>query len=408
MRVVLLSEVYVKGMGYLENLMPKYLFRLGVETHVVATDLPMSFRQNSGKREYGDFAARNLAGSVETVDGYTLHILGHKRIFGQMRMAGLKEKLADLRPDIVQTMTPIGWIGLDAALYKQSLDYQLFTGCHYHASVLPLAQKRTRVLSPEWLQCLAMRKTPGRWISLATKKCYAISQDCADIAEKYFGVQRNKIAICPLGVDPELFYPVADDRDSAARTALRQQMGFAEDDVACIYTGRFSEEKNPLLLAKAVEQLVRSGAPYRGLFVGNGAQAEAISACEGCKTHPFVTVKELGAFFRAADIGAWPAQESMSMLDAAACGLPIVANHTMTAKERLDGNGLAYCLNDLEDLVRVLLELRDAAKRVRMGETGARKMKSEYSWELIARQRLRDYEAALGSFASFRETVVSE
>jgi glycosyltransferase involved in cell wall biosynthesis len=96
------------------------------------------------------------------------------------------------------------------------------------------------------------------------------------------------------------------------------------------------------------------------------------------------------------------------MLDAAACGLPIVANHTMTARERLDGNGLAYRLSDLGDLVRVLLDLRNEGTRLHLGELGARKMKREYSWEHIARQRVRDYETALGSLRLFGETVVSE
>ncbi len=285
MRVVLLSEVYAKGMGYLENLMPKYLARLGVETHVVATDLSVPSRQDSGISEYNNFVPRNFVGSVETLDGFTLHILGRKRAFGQDRMALLKEKLASLQPNVVQTMTPIGWIGLDAALYKRSLGYQLFTGCHYHASVFPLARRKMRALSSESLQCLAMRKIPGRLVSLATSKCYAIAQDCADIAEKYFGVERNKIVICPLGVDSEIFYPVADDRDATDRTALRQRLGFAQNEIVCIYTGRFREEKNPLLLAKAVERLFHSGLPYRGLFIGNGPQAEAIAACAGCKTH---------------------------------------------------------------------------------------------------------------------------
>src|SRR5438132_12739476 len=47
------------------------------------------------------------------------------------------------------------------------------------------------------------------------------------------------------------------------------------------------------------------------------------------------------------------------MLDAAACGLPVVANDTMTASERLDGNGVRYRLNDQADLARVLLGLHN-------------------------------------------------
>jgi glycosyltransferase involved in cell wall biosynthesis len=110
-----------------------------------------------------------------------------------------------------------------------------------------------------------------------------------------------------------------------------------------------------------------------------------------------VKVEELGALYRSADIGAWPAQESLSMLDAAACGLPVVANDTMTAKERLDGNGVRYRLNHQGDLVRALLGLRSVDKRRAMGERGARRMAEQFSWDSIARRRIGDYEAALRS-----------
>ena len=48
----------------------------------------------------------------------------------------------------------------------------------------------------------------------------------------------------------------------------------------------------------------------------------------------------------------WATQESQSMMDTTACWLPIFANHTMTTTVRLDGNGAAYKLEDLGDLVR--------------------------------------------------------
>ena len=85
------------------------------------------------------------------------------------------------------------------------------------------------------------------------------------------------------------------------------------------------------------------------------------------------------------------------MLDAAACGLPIVANDTMSAKERLYGNGMTYRLNDQTDLATALCGLRDVETRRVMGECGARKMAEQFSWESIARRRIGDYEAALRS-----------
>ncbi len=395
LRVALISEVFCKNMGYLENVLPKYLARLGAEVHVVASDLPHDFRQKSSNGIYTGFVPGWQAGSTHVMNGFTLHILGHKKSLGYMRLVGLREKLRALRPDVVQTMTPIGWIAIDAALFRAGLGYRLFTGSHHHASVFPLATHPAPPWSSARLKCLAARTIPGRLVSLITEKCYAITADCADVAMRFFGVPRGKIEICPLGVDAEIFHPLRSPHDAAARAALRERIGFSDPEIVCIYTGRFTHDKNPLVLARAVSELQRQGLPYRALFIGNGPQNDEIRRCSGCLTHPFEPVRELGAFFRAADIGVWPAQESLSMLDAAACGLPIVVNHTMTAPERIAGNGLTYQLNDSNDLQRALRELQCAAARLEMGRIGAEKMARDFSWESIAQRRLRDYEGTL-------------
>ena len=386
-------------MGYLQSALPKYLARIGVDTHVITMDLPPYFQATDFQQSYGEFCdpGELIPGAVETHEGYTLHVLGRRRRLGHMRMRGLSKKLAAIRPAIVQTMTPIGWIALDAAFSKLTLKYRLFTGCHHHASVFPLANRLASPWSAEILRSRLMRSLPGRAVSLCTEKCYAIAPDCAEVAVRFMGVARSKIDVCPLGVDTELFHPAVNEGDKRARHRLRERLGFSGSDIVCIYSGRFSEDKNPLLLAQAVERLFRQGAAFRGLFVGQGVQAKGIESCAGCTTHPFVAVHELGEYFRAADVGVWPTQESMSMLDAAACGIPIVANDSMSVPERVKGNGATYRLQDIEDLIRVLLRFEDAQTREQLGAAGARKMAREFSWETVAKRRLVDYEFAAAS-----------
>jgi glycosyltransferase involved in cell wall biosynthesis len=412
MKVALLTEVFPRNMGYLENFLPKYLVRLGIDVHVITMDLPPYYqmKEKEFKETYGGFADSGdlIPGTVETIDGFTLHVLRHRKVLGYMQMTGLRKKLSSIRPDIVQTTAAIGWLPLQAALTKPFLDFRLFTGNHHHASVFPLANKKLSPWSQELLRSRLTRTLPGWLVSMSTEKCYAIAPDCADIATRFFGVPKSKISVCPLGTDTELFNPVSTEQDRQNRLSMRQHFGLSDSEIVCIYTGRFSEDKNPLLLAKAIAQLSSAGHTYRGLFVGNGVQAQAIQSCAGCAAHPFVPVRELGDFYRASDIGVWPTQESLSMQDAAACGLPIIANHTMTAPERLDGNGVAYKLNDMGDLVRVLLELRDPETRKRLGALGARKMADVFSWESIAIRRLRDYEAALHPRRRGEESLASE
>jgi glycosyltransferase involved in cell wall biosynthesis len=396
-------------MGYLENMLPKYLARLGLDVHLITMDLAPYYQMKESARTYNGFVDCGLTpGTIEPFQGYTLHVLPHRNVLGYMQMAGLCKKLQTIGPDIVQTQHTIGWLPLQAAAARISTGYKLFTGNHYHASVFPLAGKNASPWNQELIRCRLTRTLPGWLVATCTEKCYAITSDCADVAARFFGVPRSKIEICPLGVDTELFSPMAGEADHQARCDLRRRLGFSDGEIVCIYTGRFSEDKNPLLLAEAVDRLARRDEPFRGLFVGNGAQAQAIQSSRGCVTHPFVPVDELGALFRASDIGVWPTQESTSMLDAAACGLPIVANHTMLAPERVEGNGSTYRLNDLDDLVRVLLSLKEAQERRRLGFCGAEKMARDFSWASIARRRLYDYQAALGSTQRLPEKAVSK
>jgi len=399
MRVVILTETFAGNMGYIGTMLPKYLARLGVDVHVITLDLPPYYQVKDFQKTYNSFACLTALSprTVEKFDGYTLHVLAHKRLLGYMRMSGLWGKLRSIRPDIIQAPAAIGWIPLDAALAKPFLGYKLFTGNHTHASVFPLANRQVPLWDRERLRCIIKRFIPGRFVSLLTEKCYAITTDCADIAVRFFGVQKCKIDVCSLGVCTDTFKPANGDKYFRLRLELRKYLGFSNNEIVCIYTGRFSEDKNPLALAKAVAHLRGMGEPFRGLFVGNGAQAEAIRSCPGCVVHPFVPFYELGDFFRSAEIGVWPTQESTSMMDAAACGLPIVVNDTLVAYDRIEGNGITYKLNDVNDLVQVLYSLRDPQERSRLGSLGAEKMARDFSWESVAKRRLADYEAALDS-----------
>jgi hypothetical protein len=52
-------------------------------------------------------------------------------------------------------------------------------------------------------------------------------------------------------------------------------------------------------------------------------------------------------------------------------------------------------MNDLADLTRALRELERADVRRSMGEAGARKMATQFSWTSVAERRLADYRAAV-------------
>ena len=71
--------------------------------------------------------------------------------------------------------------------------------------------------------------------SLAVTKCYAISPDCAEVATRFYGVRDAKVTIHSLGTDTDLFHPAETDDDRSNRQALRQSLGFGDDDIVCVY-----------------------------------------------------------------------------------------------------------------------------------------------------------------------------
>ena len=262
--------------------------------------------------------------------------------------------------------------------------------------MFPLASRDSYPFEPARLRNFVARWLPGRLVSTQTVKCYAPTIDCADVAVRFFGVEAHKIDLAPLGVDTELLSPIATPQQRADRDLLRARLGVQPDEVLFIYTGQFSAAKNPVLLAQAVETMRARGLRVKAVFLGDGEQREEISAHAGSTALPFVPHRDLASYYRAADAAVWPTQESTSMLDAAACGLPVVVNDTLRATERIDGNGLTYVLNDLAALERVLSQLLDPARRAALGAIGARRMVEHFSWDSLVRRRIKDYRQALG------------
>ena len=405
MRIVFLSEYYSEGMGYIENCLPKALTALGHEVHVVASEFQVYGMEPQYTDVYEPFLgpAQQPLGSF-SVDGYTIHRLRHKSIPGFMGIMGLAKLLANLQPQIVEATGPISGMAFQANAMAYKTGYKLFTRCH---TTLYLALPRLPVaVLPKWRFRHARRlcyhygtKFACRLAHRSVEKCFAATEDCAVVAHRFFGVPESKIRVLPLGSDTDVFRPVRDARDLERRLILRRELGCSDGEILCIYTGRFTGQKIPVVLARAIEILRRRGLPYAGLFIGNGPQGEEIRRYPACTVMPFMKHLRLADYYQAADIGVWPAHDSMSMLDAGACGLPIVASEKLAAVERYEGNGLTYREPDPENLACVLANLRQEGVRRSLGDIGAQKVRERFSWLANAQARLEYYREACGAAA---------
>lgn len=397
MRVALVCETFPPDMGYLVTGLPKYLVRLGLEVHVISLDRSSYSRGGEWGAQTPAFFLQQVLprGSREAADGYTVHILGHGTIAGHAYALGLSALLAKLRPHVVYAIAAIGALPLQCALLKLRFGFRLFTGNHTSAEIFPLAKHPRPVWSAARISCWISRWIPGRLISLVSVKCYCRTPSCADVAQRFFGVESRKISVISLGVDTDYFYPASRDLHVAEREHTRRDLGLGQDEIVCIYTGRMIPSKNIALLVRAIGELRRAGLPYRGLFIGEGPERDVIVEDGSCIALDYRPFKELGKYYRAADIGVWAGSESTSIFDAAASGLPLILSQRVDVDMPM--NAIVYQTGELDSLCRALRTLADMQTRRRMGDAGAKLVAEQVSWHCAAQIRAIDFAEALPS-----------
>jgi glycosyltransferase involved in cell wall biosynthesis len=396
LKIVIVSAFYSEGMGYSENCLSKALAKLGHDVHVVTSTYNVYGTEPLYNATYREFLgpAKTTVGT-RVIDGYTVHRLDAGLLFGYVNIRGLNAKVRELAPDIVHSLEVASLQTYKLAGLQPLARFNLFTETHQTLSVMRPYMRHKNGKRLKRAGYRLTRTLPSFLASLTIETCYAVTPDCYEVARRFYGVPASKLKLVSLGADTDMFHPAETDEEHESRAGLRGRFGYSEDDIVCVYTGRFTQDKNPLALAQAIDALARTDPRYKGLFVGDGDQKSDIAACRNTTIVPFMTHAGLAQHYRAADIGVWPRQESMSMIDAAASGVPIVVSNRIGERGRVAGNGKMYEENDVRDLIAVIRSFASAEERRAYGAVGRRKALDGFSWNSVAQTMEADFVASL-------------
>lgn len=202
-------------------------------------------------------------------------------------------------------------------------------------------------------------------------------------AEEFANTGAN-LKLVPLGVDLETFHP---------------SVGQPEDDgvLKFCYAGRLSHEKSPQLAVATVVELHNRGHRVRLDMYGTGPDLEELKAAAGTAPvffHGFQSSREeLAGRLAASDLSlsVCPAETfGLAVLEALACGTPVVTSNRGGAHELVDGRfGVSGAPNPvaLADAVESLRERMSPELR-----KAARGRAEEYSWQQTVQRMLAIHE----------------
>jgi glycosyltransferase involved in cell wall biosynthesis len=210
-----------------------------------------------------------------------------------------------------------------------------------------------------------------------------VSQLVAKQLREYFG--RTDLRVIPNGVSTDQFHPAA---RTLRRDEARREFGLLPTDLVLLLIGNDWVKKGLRSLLRAV---ALCGDPSLRLLVV-GSDDPAIFASEITHTVKnavrFLPPREdVLAYYAAADVYVGPSLEDafgLPILEAMACGLPVIASSFAGASEAIEDGANGLILREPEDAAELASEIKllasDERLRSSIGAAAARTARN-YSWE---------------------------
>ena len=208
------------------------------------------------------------------------------------------------------------------------------------------------------------------------------------------GIDPKKISVIHNGIDTTLFTPRASEKNA--------------DKKQILWVGRFVTGKGVEYLIEAFLLVLKKSPGTHLVLVGVGPEKTAIEK-RIRKLHLHSSVifidyldnEELPGVYRNSDVFVLPSlMEGVprTILEAMACGVPVVTTNLPHLVGIIDGAGLVVPPKEptlLADAILTILE--DSSLAEKMGQQGRRKIEQEYSWEDTVGKVLALYESVIAN-----------
>jgi glycosyltransferase involved in cell wall biosynthesis len=280
--------------------------------------------------------------------------------------------------------------------------------CHFPNYLAPLACGRpyvvtihdmTLFITPRYhrLKKLVLDRTLVPHVARRAAAIITVSKSARDDIVRYLKVPRDRVHVVMNAVGPA-FVPVT---DQARLEAVRARYGL--DVPYILYVGTIEPRKNIVRLIRAFAQLKKKDIPHKLVLVGQpGWKCEPIYAeveKRGLRQDViftgYVPFDDLPVLYSGAESMAFPSLYEgfgLPVLEAMACGTPVVTSSSSSLAEVADGAALLVDPYSVAEIAGSLQRIHsDPALAAELSEKG-RARAAQFTWETAARDTLCIYE----------------
>ena len=225
------------------------------------------------------------------------------------------------------------------------------------------------------------------------RKVIALTPEVSSDLQRIYGVPENDIVVIPNGfAPPEFSVP----RAQSLREEMRRELGFQDDDRVLVFVANEAERKGlePLLLALKI----LDDPKIKLLVVGRipASTWQPVSEKMGLTSQVTFTGPsgDVGKYYAASDIFVLPTQYEpwgLVIVEAMACGLPVVTSRCAGAAEAVQEGKTGYLLRDPQDAEEIAGNLRHLLEGRHIAAQAIADSVQNYAWPRV----LQRYEKVL-------------
>ena len=320
---VALAGPYTDNWSYQDNILPRVQHRQGHEVTVIATCF---------KHENDDRIVPTPPGDYHLDDGVrVIRVpLSQTGLRGKLnrflRPYNIYPLLRSLQPDLIMLHSlGIGESNRQIERFIKENPTCILVGDNHMYNTLDAVRETTlkmRIID-RYYHNARKRLYPYY------KKVFGITPACVDFAIKKYGIDASKVALLPLGFDPELC--LWQQRDMI-RKAFREKHGIKEEETVIIHGGKIIPRRKTPETIQAVQML--NSAKVR-LVIFGAISPEMKPLVEPLLEKYKENVLYLGSVkpevyneaYLASDLALFPGGQSVLWQEAIGCGLPILVGN---------------------------------------------------------------------------------